>query len=362
MIDSIFDSPRGLASFLQTVMLVLGLLTVILVGLPLFSTERKYAQTSEAADVPKPARTLIACLAAWLIDASLFTIPALLIIGSIFLAVKGFCLDPQVTIPDLRDDLTGTPSNIVLKCFLAAMNPVWFLLFQTWFLCNSQQPPEIDPYTNMYGQILRVCIEVVFPVGLFYAYKLICTAKFGGSIGTNIVNHENECLGESFTGKSKWLMEIVSSAFLGLPHFFNVLRSSTKFARITPGKKIVTISKGRINLFFAAACLSLCLVATSQIFTYVEQIQRVDSLKTLASQRFSARNVSTLDKCMASLSLVRSFRNLPANDDRAHTLDLLEKLTARLPNSNSIQKEIQTEKEFIGNGNPFGYIRKFYYE
>lgn len=361
MIDFILNFPRELANDLNVAICVLVLIILILLLSPLLPAE-KHSELSSPSSKAKPLRTLVACLSAWLIDASFFALPAMAITGSFFLLGRDFCMDPRVTYPDLRDDLTGTPSNIILKCFLAALNPFWFCCWLAWNISHPQQAPAIDPYTNIYGQIFLVLIEVVFPLALFCAYKCFCAAKYDGSIGTIIVEHENESSHSSVARNPLSLQNIVSSLLLGVPNYLRTLR---RVAGSNSGERVcfqTCIHKGKRNRWFVASTLSLIIVAISQVFTYLEQIRRVDSQTSLAITRFSNSNASNMDRCTSSLCLVRSLRYSYAKEYKARSLNLLEQAVSKLPDNRSVLKEIEYEKNFVDAGSPFGYISKFYFE
>ncbi len=326
MIDFILNFPRELANDLNVAICVLVLIILILLLSPLLPAEKHYSELSSPSSKAKPLRTLVACLSAWLIDASFFALPAMAITGSFFLLGRDFCMDPRVTYPDLRDDLTGTPSNIILKCFLAALNPFWFCCWQAWNISHPQQAPAIDPYTNIYGQIFLVLIEVVFPLALFCAYKCFCTAKYDGSIGTLIVEHENESSHSSAARNPLSLQNTSSYMLLG------VLLQGV--AGSSSGERVgfqTCISKGKRNRWFVASTLSLIIVAISQVFTYLEQIRRVHSQTSLAITRSSHSNASDMDRCTSSLSLVSSLRYLYAKEYKARSLSLLEQAVSKLP-------------------------------
>ena len=362
MIDFILNFPRELAHDLNVAICVLVLIILILLLFPLLPAEKHYSELSSPSSKAKPLRTLVACLSAWLIDASFFALPAMAITGSFFLLGRDFCMDPRVTYPDLRDDLTGTPSNIILKCFLAALNPFWFCCWQAWNISHPQQAPAIDPYTNIYGQIFLVLIEVFFPLALFCTYKCFCAAKYDGSIGTIIIEHENESSHSSVARNPLSLQNIISSMLLGVPNYLRTLRG---VAGSSSGERVcfqTSISKGKRNRWFVASTISLVIVAISQVFTYLEQIRRVDSQTSLAIIRFSYSNSSDMDRCRSSLFLTCSLRYLYAKEHKTRVLSLLEQAVSKLPDNRSVLEEIEHEKKFVNAGSPFGYIRKFYFE
>jgi len=362
MIDFILNFPRELANVLNVAICVLAFIILILLLSPLLPAEKHYSEPSAPSSKAKPLRILVACLSAWLIDASLFALPAMAITGSFFLLGRDFCMDPRVTYPDLRDDLTGTPSNIILKCFLAALNPFWFSCWQAWNICHPQQAPAIYPYTNIYGQIFLVLIEVVFPLALFCAYKYFCAVKYGGSIGSIIVEHENESAHCSAARNPLSLQNIISSMLLGVPNYLRILQG---VSGSSSGERVcfqTYINKGKRNRWFVVSTLSLIIVATSQVFTYLEQIRRVESQTSLAITRFSYSNSSDMDRCTSSLFLLCSLRYLYAKENKTRALSLLEQAVSKLPENRAVLKEIEYEKKFVNAGNPFGYIRKFYFE
>lgn len=187
-------------------------------------------------------KLLTASLTAWIVDAALFAVPAMTLVALVHIfPMQLFGSSRQMP---FTEDLTGNPASLLIKCFMVALNPFWFVVVQLLGFTGEQS----YPYRGTFGQSLRVSIEAAVPLALFLCYQVLLNgSKFKGTVGTLLVDHLNQVPVHT-TSVVGLIIDFFKSALFGLSKVFAILRHNghqSNSQNLYPSPALTTARKNR---------------------------------------------------------------------------------------------------------------------